>query len=69
MVALDGGAPLRTLYYRRLVTDLPIDEYAVDGLLAMFLAAYARYRRPPPDTHSSDASRAARLRDVRQMAP
>ncbi|WP_329448815.1 hypothetical protein OG906_37715 (plasmid) [Streptomyces sp. NBC_01426] len=51
------------------MTDLPIDEYAVDGLLAMFLAAYARYRRPPPDTHSSDASRAARLRDVRQMAP
>ncbi|MGW6817421.1 TetR/AcrR family transcriptional regulator [Streptomyces sp. NPDC055005] len=31
-----------TLYYRWLVTDLPIDEYAVDGLLKMFLAAYAR---------------------------
>ncbi|MFD5930273.1 TetR-like C-terminal domain-containing protein [Streptomyces sp. NPDC060333] len=31
-----------TLYYRRLVTDLPIDEYAVDGLPKMFLAANAR---------------------------
>ncbi|MGW6832723.1 TetR-like C-terminal domain-containing protein [Streptomyces sp. NPDC054949] len=31
-----------TLYYRRLVTDLPIDEYAVDGLPKMFLAAHAR---------------------------
>ncbi|RCG15652.1 TetR/AcrR family transcriptional regulator [Streptomyces diacarni] len=29
-----------TLYYRALLTDRPIDEAAVDGLLEMFMAAY-----------------------------
>ncbi|WP_394427584.1 TetR/AcrR family transcriptional regulator [Streptomyces sp. SGAir0957] len=30
-----------TLYYRALVSDRPIDEAAIDGLLDMFMAAYA----------------------------
>ncbi|MFE0761338.1 TetR/AcrR family transcriptional regulator [Streptomyces smyrnaeus] len=29
------------LYYRHLLTTLPVDESAVDGLLDMFMAAYA----------------------------
>jgi AcrR family transcriptional regulator len=30
-----------SLYYRFLLTDRPIDEHAVDGLIGLFLAAYA----------------------------
>ncbi|MDT0341277.1 TetR-like C-terminal domain-containing protein [Streptomyces litchfieldiae] len=30
------------LYYRHLLTPLPVDERAVDGLLDMFMAAYAK---------------------------
>ncbi|MER7520662.1 TetR/AcrR family transcriptional regulator [Streptomyces sp. NPDC126499] len=31
-----------TLYYRHLLTPLPVDESAIDGLLGMFMDAYAR---------------------------
>jgi AcrR family transcriptional regulator len=35
-----------TLYYRLLLTPRPVDDAAIDGLLDLFMAAYATQRRP-----------------------
>ncbi|GAA1658138.1 hypothetical protein GCM10009744_59190 [Kribbella alba] len=42
--------PCGTLYYRSLLSNRPIDENAVDGLLDMFIAAYATPTNRPMAT-------------------